>query len=405
MYVVLFTLSMLSSWVLRDYARPLIKELPWIKIHHAATGKDPTAAWCGEQAVLRVSMAQFVFFLALAALTVGVRHANDGRNAVHLKGWWLKLILWVGLIFGSFFLPEGAVNGYRYVAKAGSAIFLLVQVLILLDFAYEWNENWVARDEDRWFAALFAASASCYVGVIVLAGLSFAYFSHCSINVFFITISLLIVLVITMASLHPRAHNGSLLPAAVISLYCMYLCFSAMTSEPDTCNGMPGASTSETFLAAGLAVTLLSVVYSALRAGSSTVMSTEGSSDAKADEYEALQHSDKGGRSSTGADDSDDEEELGAIGERREDADDEDDPMDIKQVPYNYSFFHLIFACAACYYAMLLTDWGDLTHHQDKDTINVGWASVWVKVICEWVTAGIFLWTLVAPSVVQGREF
>lgn len=33
-------------------------------------------------------------------------------------------------------------------------------------------------------------------------------------------------------SLHPKVKSGSLFPASIISLYCMYLCYSAMASEP-----------------------------------------------------------------------------------------------------------------------------------------------------------------------------
>jgi hypothetical protein len=67
--------------------------------------------------------------------------------------------------------------------------------------------------------------------------------------------------------------NGSLLPAAVIALYCTYLCYSALSSEPRgyQCNGLHkhiGAVSTGT-LVLGMGTTLLSVVYSAVRAGSS----------------------------------------------------------------------------------------------------------------------------------------
>lgn len=72
--------------------------------------------------------------------------------------------------------------------------------------------------------------------------------------------------------------NGSILPASVISLYCTYLCYSALASEPRdyACNGLHKHSkaVSTGSLTLGLVTTVLSVVYSALRAGSSaTVLS------------------------------------------------------------------------------------------------------------------------------------
>lgn len=70
--------------------------------------------------------------------------------------------------------------------------------------------------------------------------------------------------------------NGSILPASVISLYCMYLCYSGLASEPRDyqCNGLHKHSqaVSTTSLTLGLLTTVLSVVYSAVRAGSSTTL-------------------------------------------------------------------------------------------------------------------------------------
>ena len=68
--------------------------------------------------------------------------------------------------------------------------------------------------------------------------------------------------------------NGSLLPASVISLYCAYVCYTGLASEPRdyVCNGLHNKSKAVTTstLILGMLTTVLSVLYSALRAGSST---------------------------------------------------------------------------------------------------------------------------------------
>jgi len=76
---------------------------------------------------------------------------------------------------------------------------------------------------------------------------------------------------------------------------------------------------------------------------------------------------------------------------------------DYTPVSYNYSFFHLIFALASMYIAMLLTGWGAVA--QEKDRLDVGWTSVWVKIGAEWVTGLLYCWTLVAPTFFPDREF
>ena len=67
--------------------------------------------------------------------------------------------------------------------------------------------------------------------------------------------------------------NGSLLPASVISLYCAYVCYTGLSSEPHEyeCNGLnKSRAVSTSTLVIGMLTTVLSVLYSALRAGSST---------------------------------------------------------------------------------------------------------------------------------------
>ena len=69
-----------------------------------------------------------------------------------------------------------------------------------------------------------------------------------------------------------QAQNGSLFPSAVVTLYCSYLCYSALQRAPHNyqCNGLgkhcPAAYGSTR--AVGMVIAIVSVVYSALRAGS-----------------------------------------------------------------------------------------------------------------------------------------
>lgn len=74
-----------------------------------------------------------------------------------------------------------------------------------------------------------------------------------------------------------------------------------------------------------------------------------------------------------------------------------------RPVSYSYTFFHLIFALASMYSAMLLSGW--TSDSESPDLIDVGWTSVWVRIGTEWVTAGLYIWSLVAPLILQDREF
>lgn len=81
---------------------------------------------------------------------------------------------------------------------------------------------------------------------------------------------------------------------------------------------------------------------------------------------------------------------------RKDDAQLEDD------IPYSYGFFHLIFSLGAMYFAMLFISW-NLNSSTKTWSIDVGWASTWVKIINEWFAATIYLWKLISPVVRQSK--
>jgi hypothetical protein len=75
-----------------------------------------------------------------------------------------------------------------------------------------------------------------------------------------------------------------------------------------------------------------------------------------------------------------------------------------RPVTYSYTFFHLIFALASMYSAMLLTGWTSSTK-DSEELVDVGWPSVWVRICTEWITAGLYVWTLLAPIFFLDPEF
>jgi len=80
-------------------------------------------------------------------------------------------------------------------------------------------------------------------------------------------------------------------------------------------------------------------------------------------------------------------------------------------VSYNHSFFHVTFFLASLYLCMVLTNWAipstNSTNPQKPDQISVdqGLPAVWIKAASGWVTAGIYVWTLIAPLILPNRQF
>lgn len=74
------------------------------------------------------------------------------------------------------------------------------------------------------------------------------------------------------------------------------------------------------------------------------------------------------------------------------------------KVPYSYGFFHFVFAMGSMYFAMLFVGW-NLHQTMHRWSIDVGWSSTWVKIVNEWLAAGLYIWTMIGPFIFKGRDF
>lgn len=297
-------------------------------------------------------------------------------------------------------------------------------MLILLDCTQAWNDAWVEQEDDRYLYGLLALSVGAYVACAGIIVFLFYWFNPssveggCSLNVVLIVLSILLVTLFSALSLSPHVQSGSLFPSAVISVYCMYLAYSALQSEPHDyqCNALGGKLTaaSGTTLAAGMLLMLLTTTYAAFRAGSNTRTFRIYSSD---DDVERPLMDNPAGARKLPEDDDEgqpltsaglDGQTMTREGRAAESANDGRARSvraldEFSPVTYNYSFFHLIFALASMYIGMLMTGWG--TGAEEKDLMDVGWASVFVKIGAQWLTGALYVWTLVAPMLFPDRDF
>ena len=126
----------------------------------------------------------------------------------------------------TFFLPNGLISFYETISKFGSRLFLLVQVVLLLDFVHRWKDTWVGYGKQFWYIALFVVSLVCYVASFSFSRLLFHFFTpyghDCGINTFFIVMTLILAFVFAIMVVHPVV-GGSILTASIVSLYHMSL--------------------------------------------------------------------------------------------------------------------------------------------------------------------------------------
>lgn len=93
---------------------------------------------------------------------------------------------------------------------------------------------------------LRAGAATCYLGGLTAVGFlyhGYAPRASCSLNIAWITVTLVLAAVYTSISVSPwRSPNAGLLTSGAVFLYSVYLVWAALTSEPaNACSGSPSA--------------------------------------------------------------------------------------------------------------------------------------------------------------------
>ena len=101
----------------------------------------------------------------------------------------------------TFFIPNSFFvafmqDVYADIARFISAAFLVCQIILIIDFAYAWNEAWLGNYEEAqgfWGFCLFFFSGLMWVAALILTVMNYYWFStnsSCSVNITLITLTL-----------------------------------------------------------------------------------------------------------------------------------------------------------------------------------------------------------------------
>lgn len=255
--------------------------------------------------------------------------------------------------------PSNLIHLYGEFARVGAGIFLVLQLISVIQFIAWWNNHWMPDGESKQSCSIGLVMSTIFyvasVGGIIMVWKFYA--SGQSLNIFFITWTGILLVVMLVVSLHSKVNRG-LLSSGIMGSYIVFLCWSAIRSEPAIQNSnMQKQGSHHDWLTV---LSFLIAIFAIVIATFSTGIDSESFQFRK------------------------DEVQL------------EDD------VPYKYGVFHLVFSLGAMYFAMLFICW-NLEHTTRKWIIDVGWASTWVKIINEWLAATIYLWILISPVVRQAK--
>ncbi|XP_071876881.1 serine incorporator TMS1 isoform X3 [Bombus fervidus] len=364
----------------------------------------------GYLAVYRICFIIALYFFLMSIMMIRVRSSKDPRAPIQNGFWAIKYLLIIGGIIGAFFIPEKSFGTtWMYFGMIGGLLFIIIQLILIVDFAHTWADNWVGNYEDTeskgWYAALLGATLFNYAVSITGIVLLFIYFTHadsCDLNKFFISFNLILCVIAsiisTLSTVQEHNPRSGLLQSSIVSLYVVYLTWSGISNSPDReCNpGFLGlisgndadaknrvAFDKESII--GLIIWFSCVLYSSLRTASK-------SSKITMSENILVQNN---GADYTPVEGRNPDSETGneaKVWDNEEDA-----------VAYNWSFFHLMFALATLYVMMTLTNW--YQPNSNLDTLNSNTASMWVKIISSWMCLSLYIWSLIAPAVLTNRDF
>ncbi|KAK5804776.1 hypothetical protein PVK06_032427 [Gossypium arboreum] len=344
-YAIIFFIINLTAWFIRDYGHSVFPP-PYYKEACGTAGHD-----CFHTlGVLRI------FFFIMFLTTFIARKLYEACSKWH-SGWWkLKFFLLLASMVVPFFIPPGFIHIY-------GKIFLLLQLISVIEFIRWWNKYWSPDEQNNQRSCSIALfTSTVFYGVSICGIVSMYYFyaprPACSLNIFFITWTALLLIVMMVISLHSKVNRG-LLSSGIMASYVVFLCWSAIRSEPvdEKCNVQkPDNGKFDWTTILGFLIAIGAIVMATFSTGI----------DSKSFQF------------------------------NKNNVKLEDD------ISYNYGFFHMIFSLGAMYFAMLFISW-NLKDSATEWSIDVGWASAGVKIINEWVAATVYTWKLVSPVVKQYR--
>lgn len=366
--------------------------------------------------VFRPTFLAFIFFV-IAAVTSSIR--PDFNRHV----WPAKFTIYLLLVFLSIFASNSPwFSGvFLHISRIGATVFIVIQQIIIIDLAYNWNEGWVGKADacDRlewgsgafWLRATIGVCCAFYIMAFTGIGMMYHYFNGCGSNIAIITMTLLGI--IAVSALQLVGTEGSLLTSSVISSYAVYLAYSAVSKNPNSlCNPQLFEPSNTYDMSMGLILAALSLAWTGWSYTANDRMSADGMNRARS------LNTNNGSSFHRGQDpllDVNDplleynEENQPPSGLALGSLDDDDDIL------YSHSSevwkLNAILALICCWVAMSLTTWGSISGIVDEEDTHsaanptVGKLNMIMIAISQWVALLLYTWTLVAPQLFPDRDF
>lgn len=378
----------------------------------------PYGQCAGNAGVYRPTLFSFLFFSCAAA-------ASYLRPSLNREVWPAKYCVYLLLVLASVFMSNRPwfLGIFLHVSRLGAMVFIVVQQIILIDLAYNWNDAWVGKADSadrlewgsgaKWLRATIAVCAAFYILAFVGIGLLYHFFNGCGGNTAIITMTLLGIIAATMVQL--SGLDGSLLTSSVISLYVVYLGYSAVSKNPHgMCNPQLARANDPWDIVMGLFLTALSLAWTGWSWTAEDRLSGDGVKKARSlgKDGNAFRRG---------------QDPLLDLDDPLLEYDDEDRPPtglalgsgdDIEDVLSSQTCdvwkLNAILALVSCWVAMSLTGWGSISGGIVEEegvamhtaaNPQVGRVNMAMIAVSQWVVLLLYAWTLLAPRLFPDRDF
>lgn len=317
--------------------------------------------------------------------------------------WFFKLILVLGSFILFFFIHNSVFERYSKVIMVLSLVFLLFQIIMLIDLSYIWGARWIQKydaGKTAYAIPLFGFSLIFYAATAYGIIRSYIWFAGCGVGSAAVSITMALIILATIFIFLKTNPNGSLLTTGVVAAYSTFLTWSGLSNMDKTCNPLlNNSSTTIAHLVFGLIVIMIALLYVSIgkSSNSSGLIATKGVDIAK----EVLED-DEQPKEATYKD-----EEKGAIVKEKSKEQKEEEKSDTSAYKSNsFIYFHIIMVFASFYLAMILTNWGQpAIEGKTFLQFQASNLSMWIKLGASWAALGLYNWTLIAPKIFRNREF
>lgn len=370
----------------------------------------------GNAGVYRPTFFAFIFF-AIASIA---SYVNPSSNRLV---WPAKYSIYLLLVLCSVFMSNHPLftGIFLHLSRVGAIIFVVIQQVILIDLAYNWNDSWVGKADacDRlewgsgakWLKATIAACALFYLLSFIGIGLLYHVFGGCGSNNAVISMTLIGIIAVTILQL--SGTEGSLLTSSIISLYVVYLGYSSVSMNPHgACNPQLAKGNDTWDIILGLVLTGVSLAWTGWSWTAEERITASGVKKARSLGASANTFR-RGQDAFLDLDDpfldyhDEDAPPSGLALDGTHGSDEFEQSSEIWKL-------NAILTLVACWIAVSLTSWGSLSNviSEEEDIAThtaanpeVGKLNMVMIAISQWLALSLYAWTLLAPRLFPDRDF